>query len=81
MLEQLKTQSQNKNNKKRISVYSSVVKLLDSMHETQVEGLVKDLGKRGNKNRKTWTSKSVIKYLNVPLFYKSLVNLPKLGQY
>lgn len=34
------------------------------MHETQVEGLVKDLGKkRGNKNCKTWTSKSVIKYL------------------
>lgn len=62
MLEQLKTQSQNKNNQKRIRVYSSVVKLQASMHEAWVEELVKDLGKkRGNKNRKTWTSKSVIK--------------------
>lgn len=45
-------------------VYSSVVKLLAIMHEAWAEGVVKYLGKkRGNKNRKVWTSKNVIKYL------------------
>lgn len=41
--------------------------------------MVKDLGRRGNKNHKMWTSKSVIKYLKCITILQITIKFTKTG--